>query len=730
MKPAFVVLLLIVLLVPALPGLPPLAPAMAQPQTDLAVQAFLDAQPGTLQSFQENDLTAAAIIESNSLYYGLSPRLHLALLETTADLLSDPAPPAAKLQQPFGTAGPHGFAAQIEWASRELRAGLGPYERPPTLRFSDGATVTLTLDQAPEGVAVQRFLAHGRSVDEWHALVNRFNQVFADYFNNELPDPFAAPATGTAPARTAGFLLAPWPLGVNVVHLAYFDHVYPTVDSGDDGNQFVVTYLGRGNVQYDGHDGHDYVFPDQPVGTPILAAAPGYAYARTHRGNGVVIRHADGYETVYWHLDEFAPIFEGRVDTDKSVWVAAGTPLGTSGSSGTRGGTPHLHFEVRWHGRQIDPYGWYGPGPDPCGAYSGCVPSTWLWHSSLYGLYDFTPPDSPPGNLPQLDRNPPVGTLAINPPRDLLLAVPFDGHPLQQVGNGFPVYERFPAFAGGRYNEALQVVDAAALSYPTADNLQPAAGSISLWVEVPARFPANSIDRHYLLAASANPTDSSRVYSGTLALRHEGPQSTGGGPSWTFWSVADDGTSDELSAPDDLTPGWHHFAISWDAQSGKKALYINGQQVAMRSGVELPTAVGPVLQLGRFSYGGGPAGVALDDLLVFNRVLTAAESRELAAANEPFNPSTTSLTGRSLRFDVNATDAEGGIVAVQLGRDGEFSDPQPYYDRFTWALPQQSGSYELAVRYFDRAGNSTVVSQTVTLKLPARTEVYLPLVQR
>ena len=57
--------------------------------------------------------------------------------------------------------------------------------------------------------------------------------------------------------------------------------------------------------------------------------------------NHVVLEHADGSTTLYWHLKE------GSV-TAKQVGeaVAAGELLGTIGSSGHSSG-PHLHFEVR-----------------------------------------------------------------------------------------------------------------------------------------------------------------------------------------------------------------------------------------------------------------------------------------------------------------------------------------------------------------------------------------------
>ncbi len=832
--------------------------------TSLGVQEFLDTQPGPLKTYQDDGESAASILEGNSLYYGLNPHLHLVLLETVSEVLSDPAPPESALRQPFGPAGPDGFAEQVEWASIELRAGLGPYERPPKIHFKDGIEVSLSLDLPPESIAVQQFLAAGRTYNEWQILKKRFGQVAETHFpgemtglleeparqneppadeppadeppadepptdepptdeeipslddtpasnpaqiappdfdpeRDELEEPAAEPpddqqdsrepppaeppddqqehvgpppadppavqpsAVPPAPATQSntqgGFLHMPWPDGVSVVHLAYFDHIYPTVDSQPDGNNKVMTYLGEASVQYNTHDGHDYYFPDQPIGTPILAAAPGVAYARTERGNGVVILHDNGYETVYWHLDSFAPVFNGRIDTGQGIRVNTGDVLGTSGTSGFVYGTPHLHFEVRHMGRQVDPYGWYGIGPDPCAAYAGCAASVWLWHDSLRGRYDFTPPNdnvapqdqpvttappanwggtfldpqqpasasAPAGTLPPANDTPPVGTLSINPPDGLLLQVPFEDHVLQQAGHGFPVVEGPVIFEPGRYGQSLNLPHRGGLTYPITDNLRLDKGSLSLWAEVPEHFPANSIDRHYLAAASAHADDLQHgIYTGTLALRRDllGPNES---PRWTFWTTPQSGEADlhELAAPDTLAAGWHHFAITWDAEQGRKALYIDGAQVAEADGVLLPDDVGPVLQIGRFTYGGSQSGMRIDELAVFGRVLSADEIREIATDDQPLAASADTLHTREIFLDTNAIDAEGIIALIQLGRNGTFADPGSYYDGFDWHLPPDEGSHDITARYVDTGGNELMITRTVTLDLPPRGEARM-----
>ena len=692
--------------------------AQEQPAAPIeqGIQAFLDQQPGPLKTYRAGDRTAAELMEGVSAYYGVSPRVLLALLEATNKLLSTPTPPDAALRQPFSTAGPDGFGAQIEWAARELRAGMGPYERPPVVTFTDGVTLTLSLQQAPEGVAVQRFLAKGRSAAAWQAAYNGFLDAFRKYFNNQLP----APAPPPAPVN--GFLQRPWPAGTRMLHLAYFDHMFPTVDTNRADNGYVVNYLGKGDVQYDGHDANDFSFPDQLTGTPILAAADGIAYARTYRGNGVVIVHPNGYETVYWHLDGFATIFKDKIDTNKGVRVRAGDFLGTSGGTGFVVGSPHLHFEVRHNGRQVDPYGWFGPGSDPCAAYSACEASQWLWSADLAGEADFTPP-----NVAPPDKTPPSATLTVNPRRDLLMLARFDGTLLQQIGSGGAATSGTPEFVDAKFGQGARVSGDAQLAYPTAGNLNPERGTIAFWAQLPDRYPTTGSGRNYLLAASANPNDDP-VYTGTLALRRE--RGLDGTARWNFWTTPDSGAAgrNDLTAPDTLAPGLHHFAITWDRAARTKALYIDGQRVASADDVELPTLVGRDLQLGGFVPGAGQSGATFDELAIFNRALSEAEVTELAAAAAPLEPGQPKVRSANVPVSLTAMDDAGGIMSMQFGVNGVFGDPEPYASAASVRLPDKSGVYTVTARLSDRAGNTATVSATV--ELDTASNVFLPLLNQ
>jgi len=86
-------------------------------------------------------------------------------------------------------------------------------------------------------------------------------------------------------------------------------------------------------------------------GTPVHAAGNGtiiYCARMGSYGNLIKIRHADGYETRYAHLKSF------RRGIHRGKHVKKGQVIAYVGTTGRSTG-PHLHFELRKHGRAINP---------------------------------------------------------------------------------------------------------------------------------------------------------------------------------------------------------------------------------------------------------------------------------------------------------------------------------------------------------------------------------------
>jgi len=94
------------------------------------------------------------------------------------------------------------------------------------------------------------------------------------------------------------------------------------------------------------HKGLDFA---APRGTPIYAAGNGtvqYAGRKGAYGNFVLIRHNANYSTAYAHMK--------RVNTAKGRRVKQGQVIGYVGTTGRSTG-PHLHYEIRLSGRQVNP---------------------------------------------------------------------------------------------------------------------------------------------------------------------------------------------------------------------------------------------------------------------------------------------------------------------------------------------------------------------------------------
>ena len=142
-----------------------------------------------------------------------------------------------------------------------------------------------------------------------------------------------------------------WPVEPDILDgVFYLMHV----DHNPAPNQ-IRDYQCNDQYVYDGHTGTDisaYNFRSMDRGVPILAAADGVVawvrsdqfdrnFSTPYRGdpNGIIINHADGSHTQYWHLRQHS------VSVRVGETVKQGQPIAYMGSSGATP-IPHLHFEV------------------------------------------------------------------------------------------------------------------------------------------------------------------------------------------------------------------------------------------------------------------------------------------------------------------------------------------------------------------------------------------------
>jgi len=99
---------------------------------------------------------------------------------------------------------------------------------------------------------------------------------------------------------------------------------------------------------YRAHLGIDFA---APIGTPVHAAANGtiiFAGRKGGYGNCIIIRHIDGYKTLYAHLKKFARSIR------RGKYVKRGKTIGYVGTTGLSTG-PHLHFGLYKNNHAINP---------------------------------------------------------------------------------------------------------------------------------------------------------------------------------------------------------------------------------------------------------------------------------------------------------------------------------------------------------------------------------------
>lgn len=114
----------------------------------------------------------------------------------------------------------------------------------------------------------------------------------------------------------------------------------------------LTSRYGRRNISVGGNTFHGGIDIAAPTGTPIAASRSGFVSRASWMGAYgyvIFIDHSDGSQTRYAHLSRFA--------VQAGAYVVQGQVIGYVGSTGASTG-PHLHFEIRFGGRTVDPLGY------------------------------------------------------------------------------------------------------------------------------------------------------------------------------------------------------------------------------------------------------------------------------------------------------------------------------------------------------------------------------------
>ena len=175
---------------------------------------------------------------------------------------------------------------------------------------------------------------------------------------------FGTPGAQAQPATPSPIVLGS-PVACTIPEICwvqnYFDH-----DPGPGAEDHTC-----GRRAYDRHFGIDIRVANLEVmrqGIPVIAAADGIvggirdgmedtgiletdasSVRGRECGNGVVLRHPNGWTTQYCHL------LKGSIEVAKGQNIKKGEPLGKIGLSGLTE-FPHVHFEVRNGNTRVDPF--------------------------------------------------------------------------------------------------------------------------------------------------------------------------------------------------------------------------------------------------------------------------------------------------------------------------------------------------------------------------------------
>lgn len=339
-----------------------------------AITAFLRQSGGELAdvmvTVEGRRYPFSVALLGQTLYYSVSPKTILALMEYQSDLVTQSGLPDERYRWAVGYRGdPNrfvGMSGQIRWAVRELFYARRDLPLRPPLTYADGVTLDAPADLDDAQYVMARVLAPTIASGQIMQALTQYADVYVQLFGALSTDDVALTAPPAILHR---------PLQTIKPITSFFDHGGPFLTRNmSDG---VTTYWGfvetnTSAFAYDGHDGWDYAAAPPDV---VMTAADGKVVFAGVADDGcntgaVIVDHGDDLRTMYWHLSQ--------VTVEVGQLVSTGEQIGVVGNTGCSKG-PHLHFGVHYRGISIDPYGWCGREADPWQTHPAGAASYWLW---------------------------------------------------------------------------------------------------------------------------------------------------------------------------------------------------------------------------------------------------------------------------------------------------------------------------------------------------------------
>lgn len=314
---------------------------------DFEIQDFLETLPGPLKSYTEEingrSWTASAIIRFNSIYYGINPQLILLILEAQNELLTNPYADIPKKTSPNQINKlPPTLYDYVSWIGESLLILFDNHRYDvieDRIEFPDGGDIAVP-DRLNAGTyAVQLLLAKILSQDEWQVWVQGINPLFIQQYlqwfgdTNQKADRTLTPSS----SLPEGYIL-PFTIGETWYYTSGPHNYYGGVIGCISGSDCPPPWSSIDIAAPEG------VPCPPPPGTPnylanrwVVAAKGGEVIQASE--SLVVIDHADGWRTYYFHMASADLI-------GQDVPVAQGQQLGHPSCEGGITDGVHVHFAI------------------------------------------------------------------------------------------------------------------------------------------------------------------------------------------------------------------------------------------------------------------------------------------------------------------------------------------------------------------------------------------------